>query len=256
MTTVNKVIINGAVKIDLTGDTVTPELLADGATAHDKSGQPITGTLKPGITPTGTLEITVNGVYNVTQYASAKVAVPESTPKNQHAVSWNFASREERKMYSQGATFSFDSASTLDYQLYLPTDDTCWINSGQHPNTTRVVIWNATHDKAHLTVSDVTETGFKVMTGALAELFILVPYYLEGGQTLTLTCTRGGNSRGGYVWCDRHGKFISHELIADLGVGTKTWTYTAPTDGWLYLEFGTYNANDALVISDASVSIE
>lgn len=51
MTTVNKVIINGAVKIDLTGDTVTPELLADGATAHDKSGQPITGTLKPGITP-------------------------------------------------------------------------------------------------------------------------------------------------------------------------------------------------------------
>lgn len=79
MAAVNKIIINGAVKIDLSGDTVTSELLADGATAHDKSGQPITGALKPGITPTGTLEITTDGVYDVTQYASVSVSVGGST---------------------------------------------------------------------------------------------------------------------------------------------------------------------------------
>lgn len=41
---INKVIIGGEVKIDLTGDTVTPANLAKGIKAHDKSGAPITGT--------------------------------------------------------------------------------------------------------------------------------------------------------------------------------------------------------------------
>lgn len=41
---VNKVIYGSEVKIDLTGDTVTPETLANGITAHDKSGEIITGT--------------------------------------------------------------------------------------------------------------------------------------------------------------------------------------------------------------------
>lgn len=41
---VNKVVINGVTKIDLTGDTVTAEKILSGFTAHDKSGAPITGT--------------------------------------------------------------------------------------------------------------------------------------------------------------------------------------------------------------------
>ena len=42
---VNKVDINGATVIDLTGDSVTPETLLQGATAHDASGAAITGTM-------------------------------------------------------------------------------------------------------------------------------------------------------------------------------------------------------------------
>ena len=41
---VNKVVINGVTKIDLTGDTITESNLASGVTAHDASGAPITGT--------------------------------------------------------------------------------------------------------------------------------------------------------------------------------------------------------------------
>ena len=41
---VNKIIIGNDVKIDLTGDDVTPEKLAAGIKAHDKSGAPIVGT--------------------------------------------------------------------------------------------------------------------------------------------------------------------------------------------------------------------
>lgn len=43
---VNKVEINGQTVIDLTQDTVTPESLGKGITAHDKSGAQITGTLE------------------------------------------------------------------------------------------------------------------------------------------------------------------------------------------------------------------
>lgn len=41
---VNKIIYGDRTLIDLTGDTVTPEKMLSGTTAHDKSGEPITGT--------------------------------------------------------------------------------------------------------------------------------------------------------------------------------------------------------------------
>nr|DAM75486.1 MAG TPA: hypothetical protein [Caudoviricetes sp.] len=43
---VNKVEINGVVKLDLTKDTVTAATLLSGYTAHDKSGQLVLGTLE------------------------------------------------------------------------------------------------------------------------------------------------------------------------------------------------------------------
>ena len=45
---VNKIIYGGETLIDLTEDTVTPETLVKGTTAHDKSGAPIVGTYEGG----------------------------------------------------------------------------------------------------------------------------------------------------------------------------------------------------------------
>lgn len=45
----NKVVYNGIVLIDLTEDTVSPESLAQGYTAHDRAGALITGTALMGI---------------------------------------------------------------------------------------------------------------------------------------------------------------------------------------------------------------
>ena len=53
---VNKVEINGEVKLDLTQDTVTPENLLSGATAHNSAGVQIVGKYQS-VTLTG-LEIT------------------------------------------------------------------------------------------------------------------------------------------------------------------------------------------------------
>lgn len=45
---VNKVEVDGEIKLDLTEDTVTPETLLKGATAHNAAGEDITGTLEAG----------------------------------------------------------------------------------------------------------------------------------------------------------------------------------------------------------------
>lgn len=45
---VNKVEVNGQAIIDLTGDTITPEALAQGVTAHNAAGAPIVGTMETG----------------------------------------------------------------------------------------------------------------------------------------------------------------------------------------------------------------
>lgn len=45
---INKVEYGGRTLMDLTGDTVSPETLLEGETAHDKAGNPIVGKAKAG----------------------------------------------------------------------------------------------------------------------------------------------------------------------------------------------------------------
>ena len=58
---VNKVVYGATVLVDLTGDTVTADKLLKGATAHDASGEQITGTMEPGI-DTSDATATVNDI--------------------------------------------------------------------------------------------------------------------------------------------------------------------------------------------------
>ena len=100
---VNKVqyVRNGTTEtlIDISGDTVTASSLAQGYTAHDASGAPITGTatggsmvirdeqdshggtirhITAGSVVTGTVQITENGTVDVASYADAEVSVTPS----------------------------------------------------------------------------------------------------------------------------------------------------------------------------------
>lgn len=61
---VNKVIFGGETVVDLTTDTVTPETLAEGVTAHDKAGNAIVGTMVVG----GSNNIETLTVNNNTEY--------------------------------------------------------------------------------------------------------------------------------------------------------------------------------------------
>ena len=69
MANANQVIINGKTILDLRSDTVTPETLQKGYTAHDKSGTKITGTLEASsvsVQDTKAVTITSNGTVSVT----------------------------------------------------------------------------------------------------------------------------------------------------------------------------------------------
>ena len=69
MANANQVIVNGETILDLRSDTVTPETLQKGYTAHDKSGTKITGTLEASsvsVQNTKALTITSNGTVSVT----------------------------------------------------------------------------------------------------------------------------------------------------------------------------------------------
>ena len=69
MANANQVIVNGETILDLRSDTVTPETLQKGYTAHDKSGTKITGTLEASsvsVQPTKNVTITSNGTATIT----------------------------------------------------------------------------------------------------------------------------------------------------------------------------------------------
>lgn len=70
---VNKVEVNGETVLDLSQDSVTPEQLAQGATAHNAAGEQVTGTYTAPVTSvngqTGDVEIKVSTV-SVTLLAS------------------------------------------------------------------------------------------------------------------------------------------------------------------------------------------
>lgn len=69
MANANQVIVNGETILDLRSDTVTPETLQKGYTAHDKSGMKITGTLETSsvsVQPSKSVTITSNGTATIT----------------------------------------------------------------------------------------------------------------------------------------------------------------------------------------------
>ena len=75
---INKVIYQGNTLIDLTNDTVTPEALAEGVTAHSKSGEVITGTATGGAGGSGNLiegTFTANGTYEADPVGGIKTYI-------------------------------------------------------------------------------------------------------------------------------------------------------------------------------------
>ena len=81
---INKVIVNGETKIDLTADTVTAADILTGKTAHDKSGAPITGTCNYDTNTTDATATAAEILSGKTAYVN-KQKVTGTMPNNESA---------------------------------------------------------------------------------------------------------------------------------------------------------------------------
>lgn len=109
---INKVVYGGNTLIDLTGDTVTADKMLSGATAHDKSGEPVTGTCSYDIDSS---EATVSEAEILAgKTAAARGVILTGTMPNNGAVTGTISEKSESYTIPMGfhdgsGTVSIDS---------------------------------------------------------------------------------------------------------------------------------------------------
>lgn len=109
---VNKVIIGKEVKLDLTADSVTPDKLAAGITAHDKTGAPITGTSTKDVDSTDATAAVAEVLDGKTFYArGAKLT---GTMPNNGAVAGTIATKTGKYTIPMGFHDGSGSAAEID----------------------------------------------------------------------------------------------------------------------------------------------
>ena len=97
---VNKVVYGTETLIDLTSDTVTPDKLLIGITAHDQSGEPITGTCEFDVDSSDATVQVAEMLIGKTAYArGAKLT---GTMPNRGAVSGEIDTKDEQFAIQQG----------------------------------------------------------------------------------------------------------------------------------------------------------
>lgn len=112
---INKIIKNGETVLDLTGDTITPDTLGTGVTAHNSAGKPIIGkgSIKKNlkgkaiyITENGEFEITPDTGYDGMDKASVLVAVPSGGHEGIYGAEWAGTSDPSWMRTDDAASFS------------------------------------------------------------------------------------------------------------------------------------------------------
>lgn len=106
MANANQVIVNGETILDLRSDTVTPETLQKGYTAHDKSGAKITGTLEAS-----------------SSSGAKETWVLNETPDMQNSFSYDVNFISDGKEYGR-ISANKNSYQTLNSLLYYPAGST------------------------------------------------------------------------------------------------------------------------------------
>ena len=89
---VNKVVYGTTVLVDLTGDSVTPDKLAKGETAHNAAGEPITGTMEAGIDTSDATATASDMADGTTAYVNGeKITGTAKNVKPGSATGWSSA---------------------------------------------------------------------------------------------------------------------------------------------------------------------
>lgn len=115
----NKLIYNNEVKFDLTNDTITPQALVSGYTAHDKSGEQIIGEYA---TPEGVINLVEEGEFDVEHYKNANIDINFFNNEEPPAPPVEWIRPEEWPVMAPG--YTEEECLYMMYDTSLIPDDT------------------------------------------------------------------------------------------------------------------------------------
>ena len=130
---ISKVNYGNNVLLDLTGDTIKKEKLLSGFTAHDASGEQITGTMaiqeskSVTITKNGTTTVTPDNGYESVKKVSVGVNVSGGFPNGTKWTQSNMTSESFSSVYNANGIWVATNKSK--HGLYYSTDGKTWIQS-------------------------------------------------------------------------------------------------------------------------------
>lgn len=227
MANANQVIINGETILDLRSDTVTPETLQKGYTAHDKSGTKITGTLEAsssgGAKETWVLNNTINTASAFSFSASfisngiscTGLKTGKLTPSG----------RDLKYTDSSGSTIAVYGADVKNWrnQAYRkltfdtpPTGDLLtWLqaNGVKQPDDTAIQDTKAVTITSNGTVSVTSDVPYD----ALKKVDVTVNVASGGGETckLKINVTQPPSNNPEWTLCICPGWLDSEEIVLD-----------------------------------------
>ena len=166
---ISKVVYGGDTLIDLTGDSVTPETLAQGVTAHDASGQLIVGTMTGGggggdpNLPTGYTRC------DYIQFTGTQIVDTGVICNQDSKIQLAFTREKSTQHYVFGVSSSGNTASVT---AYLGGNFRFGNKSAtKTPNTNADMIYSAVLSSSEITISDsktsITDTNAFETVGTL-----------------------------------------------------------------------------------------
>lgn len=216
---VNKVDINGATVIDLTGDSVTPETLLEGATAHNAAGDKIAGIMKKGTE----LKIIVSVTSGATVTATKGSKVVSGTSVNgtctltvPDAGTWSVkATRNGQTSGTKSVTFTDNYTTSL---MFFSATITVTVESGASVVLKKNGTTLQTKTSTGTAVFTVTETGTYTVEATKSGQTVSGSVNVVSGTTsYALTLTFVSSTINNNDW-------NTIKTVSDAGQGANYWS--------------------------------